>query len=309
MRRICMLLLVLVLFTGMLTPVSTAAFPDITDQTTQTAVTMLQNLGIVNGYPDGTFRPDENFSRAHFCAMAVVLSGTVDINAYLGFTIFPDVREDHWARAYINAAVRALKVVTGFPDGTFKPDIPINYAQAVTALMRLLGYTDSDVGLSWPHGYMNKASQIGLTKGINLGNDDIISRGLSALMFYNAIFTENKDGVKYSDMLGFTEIKVIVLQRNGFSPDGLSRGLVTIGGSGFYPYRSELALDEGSSGTLLVDKDGFALSWTPDKQTMKEVTVREIGPMSVTGADGVKVDNIPSTTNVYINGELKTWDK
>lgn len=305
-KRVCVLLTVLALCAGLCVPVG-AVFSDITDPATQTAVSLLQNLGIVAGFEDGTYRPDLNLTRAQFCTLAVLLSGYKDVSSYEGFTIFPDVRGNHWARGYINAAVRELKIVTGFPNGTFEPETPISYAQAVTALMRLLGYTDADVGLNWPHGYLNKAKQIGLLKGITLQQNDLITRGLAAQMFYNAIFTENKSGVTYSDTLGFMEVKVIIMQLDGVGPDGQTHGIVTTGGTGFYPRRAELSIEEGTSGTLLTDRDGYALIWTPDKQTKKEITIKETGPMSATAADGSKIDNIPASAVVYINGKPAVW--
>jgi len=309
MKRVGFLVLVMAIFVSLFAPTAAAAFDDISDQATLTATTLLQNLGIVNGYGDGKFHPDDNLTRAQFCKMTVMLSGTQDIAIYEGFTIFPDVRADHWGRGYINAAVRALKIITGFPDGTFKPNANINFAQAVTTVMRLLGYTDSDVGLNWPRSYIDKANQIGLTKGLNLNANDVITRAQAAQIFYNAIFTRNIDGEKYCDELGFTEQKVIILQKNGPSPDNLLRGLVTIGGDGFYPYRSAPDVEEGSQGVLLVDGDGYVLSWAPDIQTKREITVRSTGPMSVIGADGSKINNIPSATLVYINGEMDTWEE
>jgi len=307
-KRTCIILLVvLALSLNLIAPAAGAVFSDIPDQETQTAVALLQNLGIINGFSDGTFRPGDSLTRAQFCTIAVLLSGVRDVTAYEGFTIFPDVRGNYWARGYINAAVRELKVVTGFPDGTFKPDVPVTFAQAVTALMRLLGFTDSDVGMNWPQGYLTKANQIGLTKGVNLGANDNIPRGAAARMAYNAIFTSGKDGSKYSDALGFKEQNVIVLRLDGTSPDGKNKGLVTIGGDGFYPYRAPLSIEEGARGSLLVDGDGYALSFTPDQQTKREVRVSQIGPMSVTGPDGSKVDNIPSSAVVYTGADSSAW--
>ena len=307
MKRVCVLAIILAICSGLLAPTVGAGFDDISDQVTQAAATLLQNLGIVAGYEDGKFHPADNLTRAQFCKMAVMLSGTRDVAAYEGFTVFPDVRANHWGQGYINAAVRLVKIITGFPDGTFKPDIPISFAQAVTTLMRLLGYTDSDVGMSWPRGYLDKAAQIGLTKGIGADADDSITRAQAAQMFSNAIFATGRDGNKYCEMLGFTEEKVIILHKEGTGPDGSSKGLVTIGGLGFYRYRSAIDVEAGARGTLLVDGDGYILNWAPDLQSKKEVIVKETGPMSVTGTDGSKINNIPATAEVYINGELDFW--
>ncbi|MCL2153527.1 MAG: S-layer homology domain-containing protein [Oscillospiraceae bacterium] len=297
------------LYPGLLAGSCSAEFDDISDQTVRTAATLLQNLGIVSGYGDGKFHPADNLTRAQFCKMAVMLSGTHDVGAYEKFTIFPDVRADHWGAGYINAAVRSLKMVTGYPDGTFKPDISVSFAQAVTTLMRLLGYTDSEVGLNWPHGYLDRASQIGLTKDLNLGANEAIDRGQAARLFYNVLFAKNASGTKYCDELGFTEVDAIIYRQDGTSPDGRLKGLLTIGGDGFYPCRYTLDIEEGSQGVLLVDGDGYALSWSPNAQTKKEITVKSTGPMSATGFDGDRIDNIPSDATVYINGEANTWAK
>ena len=309
MKRFTTIILALILCFSLFAPLSLAGFSDITDGPTQTAASLLQSLGIVAGYNDGKFHPNDKLTRAQFCKMAVLLSGFQEVTAFEGYTIFPDVRAGYWGRGYINAAVRESKIIAGFPDGTFRPDTPISYAQAVTILMRLLGYTDADVGINWPRGYLSRAAAIGLTKGITLKDNDPIARGIGARLFYNAIFTKTKEGGKYSETLGIVEEKLIVLKTNGLGPDGITKGLITLGGNGFYPCRAALSVGEGERGTLLVDGDGYALAWTPDKQTQKDIVVREAGPMSVTGLDGGKVDNIPSAAAVYKNGEKETWEK
>ena len=87
-KRFCVLLLVTVMCLGLLTPAATA-FPDINDQATRTAVTLLQNLGIVSGFPDGTFRPGASLTRAEFCTMIVMLSGIRDVLALKDLPFFP----------------------------------------------------------------------------------------------------------------------------------------------------------------------------------------------------------------------------
>lgn len=85
---------------------------------------------IITGYPDGTFRPDENITRAEF---------TVMITRYLGLKAsgkkaFSDTG-DHWADGYINALKNA-KIVDGYTDGTYKPENDITRAEAVKMVNR-----------------------------------------------------------------------------------------------------------------------------------------------------------------------------
>jgi uncharacterized repeat protein (TIGR02543 family) len=97
------------------------------------AVAYLESLGILLGYPDGTFKPDRPISRAEFAAVAArfdELDSTTE-NA------FSDIPSTHWALSYINsAAVRGW--VQGFPDNTFRPDERTSRAQVVTVINRML---------------------------------------------------------------------------------------------------------------------------------------------------------------------------
>ena len=98
------------------------------------AVSTLSNAGILNGYPDGTFLPNEPISRAEFTVIAERFfkseyTGTDDY--------FTDI-SDHWARESINAAYED-GIVSGFPDNTFRPDQNITRAEAVAIVNRTVG--------------------------------------------------------------------------------------------------------------------------------------------------------------------------
>jgi len=108
-------------------------FPDVEDtRWSYTAICTMANAGIVNGFEDGTFRPEENITRAQFATMAA----RFDSDEYNGADLFPDI-STHWAKEYINRS--AWKGwVNGFEDGTFRPDDNITRAQAVTLINRVL---------------------------------------------------------------------------------------------------------------------------------------------------------------------------
>lgn len=98
------------------------------------AISTLTYAGILNGYPDGTFRPEANITRAEFAAMAVrFFEGDGEEPAG---DAFPDIRK-HWANAEINLAY-AKGIIEGYPDGTFRPDQQITRAEAVTIVNRVL---------------------------------------------------------------------------------------------------------------------------------------------------------------------------
>ena len=96
-------------------------------------VEMLYNIGSINGYGDGTLRPNAPVTRAEFAAWAARWSGL----DYSGEAKFSDVTTDHWAYGEINAAV-AAGWVDGYPDGTFKPDQNIERVEVMKLVNRMV---------------------------------------------------------------------------------------------------------------------------------------------------------------------------
>ena len=96
------------------------------------AVSTLSNAGIIDGYEDGTFKPDGNITRAEFATIAVrFFEATYD-----GEDLFSDIA-GHWAQDYINEAANA-GIVDGYPDGTFGPQKLITRAEAMTMVNRTI---------------------------------------------------------------------------------------------------------------------------------------------------------------------------
>ncbi|MDR0671026.1 MAG: S-layer homology domain-containing protein [Oscillospiraceae bacterium] len=311
MKQILSLVLALALCAAPCLPAG-AVFSDTPDPDVHAAAALLQNLGVVAGYNDGGFHPGDTLTRAQFCKMAILLSGLDDVASHTGYTIFPDVKAEHWARGYVNAAVRAQKIIAGFPDGTFRPDVPVSFPQAVTILVRLLGYGDEDVGLDWPRSYLDKAALLGLTQGLPTGRAEI-DRGLGARLFCNALFASDKDGRPFGERLGLTEIKdAVVLKADTPAPDGSAAlGLLLLESdlstSVFVPARAATGLTAGAKGTLLVDKDKYFLRFTPAQQRVTTLTAQRITALAVTGTDGETVSGLASGTPVYNGETLTTW--
>lgn len=92
----------------------------------------MQQFGIVTGYEDGSFRPDAPVTRAEFAAIASRFEKLTQ-----GSASFTDVPDTHWAVRYINfAATRGW--VTGYEDGSFKPEHSITRAEVAAVTCRLL---------------------------------------------------------------------------------------------------------------------------------------------------------------------------
>lgn len=96
------------------------------------AISTMANAEIVNGYEDGSFRPQDSITRAEFATIAA----RFDSSLYVGEDRFSDI-SGHWAAEYINRAAQK-GWIQGYEDGTFRPDQYITRAEAMTLVNNVL---------------------------------------------------------------------------------------------------------------------------------------------------------------------------
>jgi hypothetical protein len=286
-----------------------ATFPDIKDATLAREVAVLQMLGAVGGNESGQFVPDGTLTRAAFCKMAVITMGRGEEEPlYRNRTIFHDVRSTHWARGYINIAVSGENKIIAGSGGYFMPDENITYAQAVTILMRMLGYTDADAGMMWPDGYMTLAYDKGLTEGMAAVSWTApITRAQAAHLFYRMLGTTKKGGGSYIGSLGTASDNVVIMELGVRASDGTGNAVRTSQGivktvSGVVP-PSILGL----RGTLVKNASGKALTFLPDKN-MTTVTASGIDAAWIKDDDGVRFDIDPEVLAYTTSEDNKYGD-
>jgi len=193
MRKVLSFVLVLSLVLGSFGMAFAAPMSDVAGKDFEDAVNVLTELGVVKGYPDGTFKPDNIVTRAE---MAVIVVSALGLSNYAtGTANFSDMG-GHWSNPFV-AYATSLGVIAGYPDGTFKPDKTVSYDEAATMLVAALGYnTDSLVG-TWPANFVTKAKTLGILDGIKAGVTGA-NRGDIATMTYQTldqgIGKTNKDG-------------------------------------------------------------------------------------------------------------------
>ena len=98
------------------------------------AVAYLEDKGVVSGYGDDSFRPNDKITRAEFAKMAIIF---MRVDQETISHSFNDVPSSHWAVAYI-ATAAAKGWVVGFDDGSFRPDNNITRAEVVSIINNLL---------------------------------------------------------------------------------------------------------------------------------------------------------------------------
>ena len=313
-KRLLSLLLSVCLAASVLAlPVSaaeTVRFSDVTDRDTAMAVESLRLLGVLDGYGDGSFRPNAVLTRAQFCKMAVyAMDGESELGLYRTVTVFPDVKPSHWASAYINMAAKGKGVIAGYADGRFHPEKTVTVGQAVTILLRLLGYTDENVGGIWPHGYMAVAQTIGLTDGVSGDGYTALTRGQAARLFLNLLRSDMREGGKYLDTLGTTVPNTMLVSASATGPDGRDNALQTAGGEVYQlaSGKTSNGLLNGYKGTLLLNKYGKAMTFVPDALgSSRTVILASKTATQIVDAGGVKY-TLKASTPAYYNGEESDW--
>ena len=200
-------------------PVFAANFADVTDDAElSAAVAELSELGIVNGYEDGLFKPENKITRAEACAMmdrAIFQATSTDsVSMWSGYS---DVSPDDWF--YDSAAkMHDFGIINGYEDGSFKPQNNITYNEFIKMLMSMLFYGPyAEENGGYPHGYVSLAAELGITSGMTFDAGTEITRRDASIMLNRAIeapfmltsvfdaegdstYTRS-DGVTYKDIL------------------------------------------------------------------------------------------------------------
>ncbi|MCC5909215.1 MAG: S-layer homology domain-containing protein [Clostridiaceae bacterium] len=190
MKKLLSLVLVLSLVLGsfgMAFAAPSQNFTDVSDANVAEAVDRLQAFGIVDGYEDGTYRPDQEISREEFAKLVVEALGLgLAAEAAMGATQFPDVPGNWWSAGYVNTAA-GQGVIMGDPSGNFRPQDTVSYAEALTMLVRALGYRDEWLSGSWPGNFVAKAAELDITDGVRFAVGGNANRGSVAVMLNNTL--------------------------------------------------------------------------------------------------------------------------
>ncbi len=188
------------------------------------AINWLEHNNVVEGYADYTFKPDNPVNRAEFLKMLFETlgpEGEIPMDAILETSsighYFPDVQDWDWYASYVHDAV-LLKIVEGYPDGTFKPANNINYAEALKIVANAFFDVDELYGTGENYTYCYEDLSSGITdewfwkyvyvtdKYCVYPHDTLnpsanITRGQMAELLYRAKAVHDNDLIKFNDNL------------------------------------------------------------------------------------------------------------
>lgn len=174
---------------------SAATLSDITDSADKTGIEYLKEKNIINGYADGTFKPEGTVNRAE---LLKILIGSLGVTPLLAdyHDCFPDVQKE-WFAPYVCYA-KEKKLISGYADGLFKPNNPVNTVEAIKMIVNMYGYQlmqtssvapYSDVDpAAWYAPYVHLARSAGILEtGKRLGVSTAMSRGKVSTMIYKSM--------------------------------------------------------------------------------------------------------------------------
>ena len=168
-----------------------AAFTDQADiKVDSEVVDTLVSLGVINGYTDGSFKPNDTVTRAEMAKMIYVLrTGNSDASAYNDdYSTFADIK-GHWARGYVKYC-QSLGIIAGQSATKFAPDQTVTAQEAAKMLLVTLGYDAQKAGLvgtTWAAKTNALADENGLLEDVNTSFTGPCPRQYAAQLIYNAI--------------------------------------------------------------------------------------------------------------------------
>lgn len=177
-----------------------AAPTDVEGTKYEESVNRLEALEILNGYEDGTFKPGKTITRAEFAKVMASTLGVGEAAKYaMGETKFNDVPASHWAAGYINV-VSDMKVINGRGDGNFGPNDNVTYAEAITMIVRALGYEPKAKAMGgYPGGYLAVAAEEDITDDVTVVSGIPANRGDVSIMVDNSLTVDMMEQTSFGD--------------------------------------------------------------------------------------------------------------
>ena len=182
MKKVLSLVLVIAMVLSSMSFAFASTFEDVADTDYEKAINTLAALKVIDGYDDGTFKPEKTITRAEMAKLMVQLLGYGDLVAG-SKSNFSDT-QGHWADAWI-ALAAGKGMVIGTGDGKFTPDRTVTYDEVLTMIVRGLGYTDdcNEIKGTWPSNFKVKAAELGITKNVKINSTGADRGGVAQAMF------------------------------------------------------------------------------------------------------------------------------
>ena len=162
------------------------AYPDVgSDYQYKTAIDYITEEGIVQGYPDGTYKPNNKINRAEFTK--IIVEAKIGENPIASASnCFPDVPSDQWFASYVCYA-KSRGIISGYPDGYFRPANNINLVEAAKILVNTLEIPKEPQGTEWYSEYIEAMATFKYLPPTFTYFDQKVTRGEMAEMVWRIL--------------------------------------------------------------------------------------------------------------------------
>ncbi len=188
MKNIRKLIISGIMVEVMLTVSAQAYFPDVSPSASYAkALETLCEIGIMTGYPDGEFKPENTVTRAEMAKMIFYLSSSIiDDSKYQETpTAFVDI-DGHWARGYIKYC-QSVGIIAGRRISIFDPNGPVKTNEAAKMVLGAMGLSSGLTGANWSATTQARAESNGLLRDVGCSFTGACPRKYAAQIIYNTL--------------------------------------------------------------------------------------------------------------------------
>ena len=304
LKKILAMVLALVMSLSLMATAGAAQFPDVDDSNPyKTAIDVLDELKVFQGFEDGTFKPTDTLNRAQ-AAVLVYRIATGDVEnkyldnyTYMQQSKFNDLDGYNWAKGYINYCQNA-GIVVGTSATTFNPGAPVTGYQLLVMILRTLGYGKAGE-FTDPKGWELQTAAIAEREGIlkNVTGGDFgapAPRQMVAEILFRGIL---HDTVEYSP-----------LTPGGYTESGVSLGKKTLGleevkgvvvANEYADLRDDDTLADGKTALVNGDGDTYTIDYTSTLDDIGEARLVYVQ----NGTKVLKLADAGNTVEVSTNDE------
>ena len=250
MKKLLAMVLALVMTLSLAVSASAVKADEKINEDYAEAVAVLNGMGVFKGYEDGSFKPENNITRAEVATIIYrIYTGDVAKNdksgLYASYNKFTDMAGAGWAAGYIGYCSNA-ELVKGYPNGTFQPSGNITGYEVLAMILRAVGYDKNGefTGADWALNVAKYAEQLhildNVAKTTNLGAP--ATRELVAEILFRAI---NVPMVTYTAAFGYQNVGL-----NGDKDGKLFQNNVTLGKKNFDLKKNDKTADKFGRPTI-----------------------------------------------------------
>ena|GEM_PF-578160 len=253
------------------------------------------NDGLITGYPDGQFKPDNSITRAE---MAVLVNRAFDIPKNNSRNIFSDIKPSDWFYDEVISG-QAAGYISGYTDGTFKPNKPITRQEAASLIMKLLNLEPGNANAI--NAFIDKQS---IDEWASSGVNGVITHGLMG-GFPDKTFGPRKNITRAETVVTLDK----ALSYKSEKVSGVN-GIVKLDNQ---PVKgaSVRIFVKGSHEPLkdtISGQDGTFTFTVPDGQyevtAIQDKHVGYVGPVTVTSGSAAGIQEVLLTTGAQVTGKL-----